>query len=202
MVRKKLFGFLLILGVLLSLSYMVPYPSPKHSFSLNPYNAKAVTTAANYTTIDHFLEYENSTLGIRIDYPNNWTISPSDHGSNVTFWRQTGEGLKIKVNNLLQTLDLDEHIKAYINELNLSRPSPVAPHWGTMLESNQTTIANGNPAHRLVYQYPCMPDMMECRVLEIWTIKENKLINLKYETLYFLVPTINPANYTENALLI
>jgi len=135
-----------------------------------------------------YLTYKNSMYGFEIQYPSNWekidfseAIEEDDRHIVVTFLSPPEDALDlfreylvIQVGMLMVHRSLEQNVDAQINSLRDSLPD-----FG-IVESNATTVAEGNRAHTLVYTFKVGED--EYKVTEFWIIKADKLYYLKYST--------------------
>lgn len=128
--------------------------------------------------ISNFLTYENSTLGVKIQYPSDWKRAESN--SNITFTSPLAsnsdryrEKLELKVNSLLQNVTLDEYSSAVIKKLKESSAN------FRILEVATTTLA-GNPAKKMVFTSG--EGQNNLKVVEIWTINDDKAYSIQYSS--------------------
>lgn len=127
------------------------------------------TTAAN---VSNFLSYRNSTFGISVQYPSNWTKEENHNltssGRIVKFSSSQGTPdatLNIIVGNRLPSdMSLEQFSAASINDLRHSFPS------FDLQQSNSTTLG-GLPAHRVVYTAEVAPGS-GVKFMQVWTIKD------------------------------
>jgi eukaryotic-like serine/threonine-protein kinase len=133
--------------------------------------------ASNYTTSsrNEFITYENSTEGIKIDYPEGWTairqyglafLSPKENDSD-TF----REGLVVARGSIVnESIDklADRVLKFYNSSLIDFR----------LNESKGTTI-HGNPARSLIYTFT-IPDNGTIKALDLGTRENNRVHVFRY----------------------
>jgi tetratricopeptide (TPR) repeat protein len=130
-------------------------------------------------SVGGFLKYQNSSLGITMQYPSNWQQEPGDSNSIVRYFISPQESnndvladlFYISVYNSENT-PLDENVATMLNSLSqtLSDFTPI--------ESNPTTLA-GNPAHRLVYGYTD-PEIGALQEMQVLTVKDDILYTFTY----------------------
>jgi eukaryotic-like serine/threonine-protein kinase len=155
---------------------------------------KTTTTAASITkplnvktTTSKFLTYQNSTYGIKIQYPSDWLYKESNAGTRsvqtiVTFASPDSVIAPINSTNSLVALtvavqSLPFHnlsLNAYTN-LNVDNLRQAEPGFH-LLASNDTTLAGG-PAHKITYTFA-----NGVKTMAVYTIKENKAFILEYIT--------------------
>jgi hypothetical protein len=129
---------------------------------------------------EQFLTYENTELGISIQYPSNW--EKSVHLDNfVTFTappetdtRIYPAALGLKVQELSsQNIPLQEITKVQMSELKRSNPDV------KVLESTSTTFA-GKPAHKIVFSAIDNKEV-ERKAIQVWTVIGNKAFLITYK---------------------
>jgi len=158
-----------------------------------PHQAKAQTgtTAATKIRGNSFLIYDdNSTLGIKIQYPVNWEKDSYD--KKVAFFAPPLEGDKrklipvgliVKVDNLpFQIASLDDYISQYVN--NLKKHSEISEPIGVTL-----TALAGNLAHNVTYSAKI--GQSEYRATDIIMLSGVK----KYEITYYITEAEKSASY-------
>jgi hypothetical protein len=79
---------------------------------------------------------------------------------------------------------LEEHGDKYIQSKNDSLSSflDIFPTPFDVIKIDKTYVLAETPAQKLIYKYPCFPDLATCTVLDIWTIKNDKVFHLIYQT--------------------
>ncbi len=143
-------------------------------FSQSSFGADNVTSNKSQISEDQFVTYDNSTQGIKIDYPKDWTVvtqfglgffSPKENDSD-TF----REGLIVSKgphgNESIDTLAAGV-LKIY----NSSLPS------FKLIESKGLTI-HGNPAQNLIYTFN--PGNGTIKVLESGATENNSIYIFQY----------------------
>ncbi|HET6799910.1 MAG TPA: PsbP-related protein [Nitrososphaeraceae archaeon] len=134
------------------------------------------------TSTSDFLTYENLLLGIKMQYPSNWTVSSSalrDYSDVVAFYSPLQNlsdalpaQLVLSMVRYSQNISLDEYTNLSLSALNQSQQFIVN-------ESNPFTLAN-NPAHRIIFSAISPTDQVNFNVMQIWTSIGNKLFILSY----------------------
>jgi eukaryotic-like serine/threonine-protein kinase len=140
-------------------------------------NNNSVGTTSN----SDFLIYENSTFGIKIQYPSDWLKNTTDQG--VTFVLPA-ERNSSNPENFLAKLDaatiaqvpasasLKELADGVLNGYRKSLPN-------FQLESYGNTTAGGNPAVKIVYMFTGYKDG-NLKATDIATIKNSRLYIIQY----------------------
>jgi hypothetical protein len=135
------------------------------------------------TTSSPFLTYENSTFGIRIQYPSDWQkleFSRRDSSGIAVIFRSPPENasdtklenLLIQVGNLpFQNISLEALNNANVDTLRNSLVD------FKLIESTATTIAY-NPAYKIVYTDTVGQD--ELKTMQVLSIKEDKAYLITY----------------------
>jgi hypothetical protein len=199
--------------LLVSSSDPSPFFIPPSSSSNSQSNATNSTTGA--ATEVKFLPYENSTYGIKIQYPSNWTKQESQNQSSnliVGFNSPPGSAIgyltKEGGRQVPQNISLEQYSNASINVVRQSFPG------FNMTESNATNLA-GIPAHKIVYK-SLTPSGREIELMQVWTIKGSKDFAITYGALskdfatylpiiqkmidsFAFLPVTTPAASTSNA---
>jgi hypothetical protein len=140
------------------------------------------SSISNTTTTSDFLIYENLLLGIKMQYPSNWTVSSSalrDYTDVVAFYSPLQNlsdalpaQLVLSMVRYSQNISLDEYTNLSLSALNQSQQFIVN-------ESNPFTLAN-NPAHKIIFSAISPTDQGNFNVMQIWTSIGNKLYILSY----------------------
>lgn len=140
------------------------------------------SSISNTTTTSDFLTYENLLLGIKMQYPSNWTVSSSalrDYTDVVAFYSPLQNlsdalpaQLVLSMVRYSQNISLDEYTNLSLSALNQSQQFIVN-------ESNPFTLAN-NPAHKIIFSAISPTDQGNFNVMQIWTSIGNKLYILSY----------------------
>jgi hypothetical protein len=133
--------------------------------------------------INNFLVYENSTAGIVILYPANWTKSDHYFNTTVAFFSLQDSIFTITVKELSKNMTLDRYTVEHISELNKTFRHPFTPPITTefinITESSPTRVG-ANAAHKLTYQYYAGPDFLKFKATEIYTIINDRLYEMRY----------------------
>ena len=150
--------------------------------------------ATDQETGDGFLVYENRNHGIKINYPADWQKSENYPGVVVIFMSEKESEEDILQDNLVitkqefppeqkETLSnitkaSIDYIKTFMTDSNIT-------------ESKELTLA-GSPAHKVVYTM--RQGIYPFKIMQIWTIKDNKIYVLTYnaepDTYDTYLPTI------------
>jgi len=143
-------------------------------YSLSAFGADNITSSKSQITEDQFVTYDNSTQGIKIDYPKGWTVieqglaflSPKENDSD-TF----REGLRVTGGSVVnETIDkLAESVLRFYNS--------------TMkdfhLVESKDVIFHGNPAHVLIYTFS-IPGNGTLKAMDFGTIESNIIHVFQY----------------------
>jgi len=146
----------------------------------NNQNNFSTHLSQNNQTIEDFSLYENSTFGIKINYPKNWTIEPSLQEypltGIVTFFSPEDKDY-VQVN--LYTYDYsNSNIDTLIEVLtNVTAEYTYFPDFKFLRSSTDKFLA-GNPAYILEIQY--RDSLGKRMILEIGMIKDNIIYFIQY----------------------
>ena len=129
---------------------------------------------------EQFLTYENTELGISIQYPSNWEKLVSlDNFVSFTAPPETDTriypaALGLKVQELSsQNIPLQEITKVQMSNLKRSNPDL------KVLESTSTTIADKS-AHKIVFS--AIDDKeVERKATQVWTVIDNRAFLITYK---------------------
>jgi eukaryotic-like serine/threonine-protein kinase len=138
------------------------------------------------TAKESLLSYENSTYGIRIQYPANWTkeeqdSNPADSVTNiVTLYSpldsrvdEYSENLGVSVENLTNAnITLEQYTDSLTDNYNETLTD------FKVIESNTNTILGGNPAYKLVYTDK--EDDINYKTMEIGALVGDKVYFIEY----------------------
>ena len=173
----------------LSLSIITMLYISQHQQAMAQTNTTAPSQATNNTEQNAFLTYENTTYGIKIQYPagygwqigfSNQTSEDNVHNYIVAFRSPldrvsdtVAETVNIAVENLPQeeNITLDAYSTFQISDLTLS---------GTnfdLRESTPTVLA-GIPAYKIVYSE--ILQQIPLQVMQVWAIKDNKAYTISF----------------------
>lgn len=133
--------------------------------------------------------YSNSSLGISIQYPQDWTKVEGAAGTVVTFQSPQSsasddflENLNIVVEDLSsQPMTLSEYVELNVNMLKQYIPSY------KLIDSSSTTLA-GMPAQKLVYTGE----------LQQYALKWMQIISIKNNVAYVISYTATESSYSSN----
>lgn len=126
-----------------------PSPSPSPSESTSESTAPNIVPPSSEPTDDNksaFLEYENSTYGVKIQYPADWeTYTQADamysSGKYIIGFNSPDRTTSLNIETEESTKDLEEYAKKY-NDL---------PEIQIVDSESGPSDLNGNPAYELVY---------------------------------------------------
>jgi eukaryotic-like serine/threonine-protein kinase len=140
------------------------------------------SSISNTTTTPDFLTYENPLVGIKMQYPSNWTVSGTalrDYNDVVAFYSPLQNlsdalpaQLVLSMVRYSQNVSLDEYTNLSLSALNQSQQFIVNV-------SNPFTLAN-NPAHKIIFSAISPTDQVNFNVMQIWTSIGDKLYILSY----------------------
>jgi hypothetical protein len=143
-------------------------------FSLSAFGADNVTSNKSQINVDQFVTYDNSTRGIKIDYPKDWTVidqfglrffSPKENDSD-TF----REGLLVS-KGPHGNQSIDKLAAGVLAIYNSSLPN------FKLIESKGLTF-HGNPAENLIYTFN--PGNGTIKVLESGATENNSIYIFQY----------------------
>jgi hypothetical protein len=143
-------------------------------YSLSAFGADNVTSNKSQITVDQFVTYDNSTRGIEIDYPKDWTVidqfglgffSPKENDSD-TFQ----EGLLVS-KGPHGNQSIDKLAAGVLAIYNSSLPN------FKLIESKGLTF-HGNPAQNLIYTFN--PGNGTIKVLESGATENNSIYIFQY----------------------
>ena len=139
-----------------------------------------IASPTSSININKFLTYQDSTLGIKIDYPAGWTHE-LHAGSIVTFLAGLESdsntypaGLGIKIQHLKsKNISLNNITKIQIKNLTQNHPD------FKLIESTESKIG-GNSAHKIVFTATDYKKN-ERQAMQIWTLKGDKAYLITYK---------------------
>ncbi len=145
---------------------------PSSETDVPPPNTPETTTTTPPPETANFLTYENSNLGIKIQYPSNWTkIENITNGFVQFFSPKKGfmdpytESLSIFLSNS-QNMSLDQYVGYNIDSIKR------VPEF-KIIESSSTILA-GNQAQKIVYTGKLTPpSQLDVTVMLIVAVKDN-----------------------------
>jgi hypothetical protein len=187
----------IIFSLLLLLLFVFLLPSFNPLFNNTGHTALAFKPTNCPTKPINFLTYQNSTLGIEIQYPCNWEKKnePSADIPNYSVYFSSPEShsekyadnIRIYYQPAGKHANVDEFTSAHIIYERQKYPD------FRLVESNATTLA-GNQAHRLVYTYTNSKLHVMVKAMEVYTITGDKVYTIAYytqpERYYIYLPTI------------
>lgn len=197
MVNLLLMGsIIMIMIVLISLSSNVAYFHSKNHRAAAQFNTNSTTNAtiapsqpSSRTITGKFLTYENPMSGIKIQYPSEWTVSQAglrDHTNIVAFYTPLDnfsdtipENVLLSLNHYSQNVTLNDYgklINATVNQPGFQS-----------LESKSIRLADGSPAHMIVFTPPS-PALgggignlqLKPQIMLVWTVKGNNVYTIAY----------------------
>jgi hypothetical protein len=149
---------------LISLKHDVHYTSATSSSQL-------ISSTVN------FAKYENSSFGMKMDYPADWKKAEDNRGS---WFRNGNESMNIRVESLpFQNQTLDQLTTRQINLTAQQFPAQ------KILQSNATVIGNNYSAHKLLFTFPeepSDPKGTNLKELQLWMTNNSRAYILSYFT--------------------
>jgi hypothetical protein len=182
---------LLIVSVSLTISIFNAVPHHQQAMAqktTTPTATSNIKPLNVLTTTGKFLTYQNSTYGIKIQYPSDWLYKESKASKNsvqtiVTFASpniatsgispdKSVIALTIAVQGLpFHNLSLNTYTSLNVDNLRQAEPG------FHLLASNDTTLAGRNPAHKITYTFAS-----GFKTMAVYTIKGDKAFLLEYIT--------------------
>jgi serine/threonine-protein kinase len=149
-------------------------------------SSSSSSSQANITnTIDTFLTYQNSTEGIKIQYPANWEkvknasipqfavlfLSPQENSSDIFRERVVVQAINLPSRNTT----LDELVNELVGNLKTRLVN------FELQDSKPFTIASNNTAQMLIYTYSnFLPDFRTLKSTDVAMINDNKAYIITY----------------------
>ena len=135
----------------------------------------AVPSVHTVTSPMNFSKYENSTFGIRVQYPSDWKKFEDFRGS---WFRNLNESVNIRVESTpFQNGNLEEFTMKQINGTRQQFPGQV------LVESNETKIGDNYTAYRIVFTFPVIPaDLQKTKEMQVWTVNGSRAYVISYFT--------------------
>jgi hypothetical protein len=177
-----LFIILLSASLLFSSSLMSntePYFDYQRSIARIFVSSSAQTTAQN--TSGTMLVYQNSTYGIKMQYPSGWNVTQFNNSAAAPTKLVVGFTSPIGIQSVSDVIP--ETVVVGVDEL-ASRNMSLGPYTTLqlsllseavqgfeLLESHPTTIAN-SPAHQIVYTETVGP--LKFKKMQVWTVNDGK----------------------------
>ena len=167
---------ILMAGMFATNSMLIPNMAlaQKSSNSTSNRNTSTTTTTTNKTATNAgFLTYENTTLGMKIQYPSNWTKQASGRG--VTFLVPLGkDNFLAKLNaSALVGFPTNMTIKAMADRV-IGSYRHFLPGFQMQSYTGNVSLAGNNNAVKLVYTYTDSKNN-KFSATDIATTKNNKL---------------------------
>ncbi len=140
--------------------------------------------------------YENPNHGIKIQYPKDWTASPSGPYNNIIGFYPPLKNLtdiqsasvNLYINTYAPTISLDDYTRTYLSTLEKQ---------GVKIDESTPNTLAGKPGHRITYspssqETPNAP--VNLKIMETWTVIDNKvyLVSFNADTQKFAthLPTV------------
>lgn len=125
----------------------------------------------------NFYTYENSTFGIRIQYPSDWKKVEDDRG---IWFRTTNESVNLRVESLAYlNRTLDNLTKRQINLTAQQFPGQ------SIIELNSVILRHNYPGHKIVFTYPEEPTDLQAimyKEMQFWTVRDGRAYIFSYFT--------------------
>ena len=145
---------------------------------------KANTSIGRYHNTSNFVSYQDATLGIKFQYPENWKkiLHYSANNSRIEFISPLQSQFEIfppsfvvSVSNTTDNLTLDRLSKTVIEKGRQSMMD------FNLLQSNITEVG-GIPAQKLIYTFISSDPSLQLhfQTMDILTIKSNRLYTISY----------------------
>jgi hypothetical protein len=174
--------FLLFNGVILIPTVVIqPALSQPHTMEMSPHGNKTMTK---------FSVYDNPSLGIKILYPSDWKpFQTSTINRTIIEFRQKvmsehdplSSFMSVSVENLSDT----SKTLNILTKQNIDLANKTLPNF-RLIESNFTTLANNNPAYRIVSTFTNSgptADLLhspQFQTMTIWTIEGDRIYTISY----------------------
>ena len=186
---------ILMAGMFATNSMLIPNVAlaQKSSNSTSNRTTSTTTTTTNKTATNAgFLTYENTTLGMKIQYPSNWTKQASGRG--VTFLVPLGkDNFLAKLNaSALVGFPTNMTIKAMADRV-IGSYRHFLPGFQMQSYTGNITLAGNNNAVKLVYTYTDSKNN-KFSATDIATTKNNKLYVIQY---YYYTKSPKQQNYSQ-----
>ena len=145
---------------------------------------KANTSIGSYQNTSNFVSYQDATLGIKFQYPEDWKkiVHYSANNSRIEFISPLQSQFEIfppsfvvSVSNITSNLTLDRISKAIIDKGRQSMTD------FNLLQSNITEVGS-IPALKLIYTFISSDPSLQLhfQTMDILTIKTNRLYTISY----------------------
>ncbi len=174
----RIISSLAIFVISLMLSIVLFFPSNMLSA------VKANTSIGSYQNTSNFVSYQDATLGIKFQYPEDWKkiVHYSANNSRIEFISPLQSQFEIfppsfvvSVSNITSNLTLDRISKAIIDKGRQSMTD------FNLLQSNITEVGS-IPAQKLIYTFISSDPSLQLhfQTMDILTIKTNRLYTISY----------------------
>jgi serine/threonine-protein kinase len=145
---------------------------------------KANTSIGSYQNTSNFVSYQDATLGIKFQYPEDWKkiVHYSANNSRIEFISPLQSQFEIfppsfvvSVSNTTSNLTLDRISNAIIDKGRQSMTD------FNLLQSNMTEVGS-IPAQKLIYTFTSSDPSLQLhfQTMDILTIKSNRLYTISY----------------------
>jgi PsbP-like protein len=152
------------------------------SFQIQQSIAQPTSTAAT-TSGNNFLTYQNSTFGIKIQYPSNWAKEENNNASDssskdlvVTFSSPTDDTVELFVNAADKSITLQNDASSTVNDYQNSFKNFKL----VQLDTNATLAGNSHPAYKLIFTGIDPQDNSSFKSMETTSIIANKIYTISY----------------------
>jgi serine/threonine-protein kinase len=156
----------------------------QRSSSSSPAIITITTSTDNNNTATNFLTYENSTYGIKIQYPPDWIYKEGENASTSNNNTSSSTPIQSIVNFIptpstsinigVQDFKLRGMTADLLANLLIANKDQILPG-ADIIQSNSTTLA-GNPAHKFIFVKG------EAKAMMVFTIKGDKAYYVFYGT--------------------
>jgi hypothetical protein len=140
--------------------------------------ASGVPLTSTVTNSVNFSTYQNSSFGIKMQYPSDWKQIEDFQGS---WFRNANESVNVRVESVAYPNgSLGELTTRQVNLTEHQFPGQV------IVESNETTIGDNYTAHKIVFTYPEAPSdprRIIFKELQVLTINDIRAYIISYFTL-------------------
>ena len=130
----------------------------------------------NVANHSNFSIYENSSFGIKIQYPSDWKKIEDFRGS---WFRNFNESVNMRMEIIpYGNRSLDELTSDQISLIQQQFPRQ------ELIESNETTIGDNYSAHKIVFTFPEEPRNLDAKFKEmkVWTLNGSQGYIISYFT--------------------
>lgn len=163
--------------------FALPLPLHQYVIAAPSHSLSSFTNSTTNTTLNgNFLTF--SAHNIELHYPADWKVRQLSNNTIWYFSSPSSPFLTVSVKALSKNITTLNHYTAFqIGKLNESLNDSVqlGGEPFKIIKSTSTIIADGNPAHELVYTYSGGPDISNLKDKEIWMVKNGTVYDIKYE---------------------